>query len=98
MQQGQEEHVSTQGSGEQVDFSGEHDLGEATRILSTLGSFADLDQTAKGSWRSPSELDLTDVMLLRQDGGKWYVTDIRWGDGGSLRERLVDFVKQPCRP
>lgn len=40
----------------------------------------------------------TDVVLLRQDGGKWYVTDIRWGEGGSLRGRLVDFVKQPCRP
>ena len=41
------------------------DLGEATRILSTLGSFATLDPAAQGNWRCPATLDLTDVMLLR---------------------------------
>ena len=41
------------------------DLGEATRILSTLGSFAPLDPAAQGNWRCPATLDLTDVMLLR---------------------------------
>jgi hypothetical protein len=41
------------------------DLGEATRILSTLGSFSTLDPTAQGNWRCPETLDLTDVMLLR---------------------------------
>ena len=41
------------------------DLGEATRILSTLGSFSTLDPAAQGNWRCPATLDLTDVMLLR---------------------------------
>lgn len=41
------------------------DLGEATRILSTLGSFHDIDYTLQNGWRCPAELDLTDVMLLR---------------------------------
>ncbi|MDO4794707.1 MAG: STAS domain-containing protein [Brachymonas sp.] len=41
------------------------DLGEATRILSTLGSFADIDYSVQNGWRCPAELDLTDVMLLR---------------------------------
>lgn len=41
------------------------DLGEASRILSTLGSFADIDYSIQNGWRCPAELDLTDVMLLR---------------------------------
>lgn len=41
------------------------DLGAATRILSTLGSFADIDYSIQNGWRCPAELDLTDVMLLR---------------------------------
>lgn len=41
------------------------DLGEATRILTTLGAFHDMDDSLQNGWRSPAELDLTDVMLLR---------------------------------
>ena len=41
------------------------DLGEATRILSTLGAFADIDYSVQNGWRCPADLDLTDVMLLR---------------------------------
>lgn len=41
------------------------DLGAATRILSTLGAFADIDYSMQNGWRCPAELDLTDVMLLR---------------------------------
>ena len=41
------------------------DLGEATRILTTLGAFHDMDHSLQNGWRSPAELDLTDVMLLR---------------------------------
>ena len=42
------------------------DLGEATLILSTLGTFpAEIDYSLQNGWRCPPELDLTDVMLLR---------------------------------
>ncbi len=41
------------------------DLGEATLILSTLGTFPEIDYSLQNGWRCPAELDSTDVMLLR---------------------------------
>lgn len=41
------------------------DLGEASRILSTLGASPEIDYAMQSDWCSPPELDLTDVMLLR---------------------------------
>ena len=38
----------------------------------------------------------TDVVVLRQHDGRWYVVDIRWAEGGSLRARLADSVSQSC--
>lgn len=40
----------------------------------------------------------TDTVLLGRHGERWAILDIRWQEGGSLTERLLDFANHRCTP
>ncbi|WP_157500045.1 hypothetical protein [Lysobacter sp. Root983] len=40
----------------------------------------------------------TDAVLLGKQRGRWVILDIRWQEGGSLTERLMEFASHRCTP
>lgn len=42
------------------------------------------------------DLQWTDTVLLGKSRDQWVILDIKWQDGGSLIQRLVDFAGHRC--
>jgi hypothetical protein len=44
------------------------------------------------------DLQWTDTVLLAKRQGHWVILNIKWQDGGSLTQRLVEFAGHRCAP